>query len=232
MSEVTGAVPDVAGVASERERPLRVVVADDHAAMIAGVRLALQGSGFEVCGQADNAQDAVRLARALRPDVALLDIHMPGNGLSAARVLGDELPETAVVMLTVSRAEADLFEALRVGARGYLLKDMDPVRLPQALRGVIAGEVALPRALTAGLVAEFRRREGAPRRSLLGGRRVRLSEREWATLELLHQGLSTKEIAERFFVTPATVRSHVSALLRKLDVSSRDEAVALLQRSE
>jgi DNA-binding NarL/FixJ family response regulator len=225
-------VPDVTGVAPPEEQPLRVIVADDHAAMRAGVELALQGSGFEVCGQADNAQDAVRLARALRPDVALLDIHMPGNGLSAARLIGDELPETAVVMLTVSRAEADLFEALRVGARGYLLKDMDPVRLPEALCGVLAGEVALPRALTARLVDEFRRREGAPRRSLLGRRKVRLSEREWETLELLHQGLSTKEIAERFFVTPATVRSHVSALLRKLHVKSRDEAVALMQAGD
>ncbi len=220
---------DVSAAVSSAAEPLRVLIADDHGAMRAGVRMALLAGGFEVCAEADNARDAVQQARTQQPDVALLDIHMPGNGLSAARLIGEELPETAVVMLTVSRSESDLFEALRAGARGYLLKDIDPVRLPEALRGVLAGEVALPRTLAAHLVDEFRRREAGPRRRLLGARRVRLSEREWETLELLQQGLSTKEIAERFFVTPATVRSHVSAILRKLEVSSRDEAVELLR---
>jgi DNA-binding NarL/FixJ family response regulator len=225
-------VPDLTGPDPAVGERLRVVVADDHAPMIAGVRMALLDSGFEVCAEADNAHDAVREARAHRPDVVLLDIHMPGNGLSAARTISDELPDTAVVMLTVSQSEADLFEALRAGARGYLLKHIDPVRLPEALRGVLNGEVALPRTMAARLVDEFRRRESGPRRRLLGKRQVRLSEREWETLELLQQGLSTKEIAERFFVTPATVRSHVSALLRKLDVNTRDQAVAMVRGRE
>lgn len=222
---------DVSGASTPAAEPLRVLVADDHAPMIAGVRMALLAGGFEVCAEAGNARDAVQQARAQRPDIALLDIHMQGNGLSAARLISEELPDTAVVMLTVSRAESDLFEALRAGARGYLLKDIDPVRLPEALRGVLAGEAALPRSLAARLMDEFRRRESAPRRRFLGKRRVQLSEREWEVLELLQQGLSTKEIAERFFVTPATVRSHVSALLRKLDVTSREEAVALFRGS-
>jgi DNA-binding NarL/FixJ family response regulator len=224
VHEVTAATSPVA-------EPLRVLIADDHAAMRAGVRMTLIAGGFEVCAEADNARDAVRQARAQRPDIALLDIHMPGNGLSAARLISEELPHTAVVMLTVSRTESDLFEALLAGARGYLIKDIDPVRLPEALRGVLAGEVALPRTLVARLVEEFRRHEAGSRRRLLGGRRVRLSEREWEVLELLQRGLSTREIAERFFVTPATVRSHVSALLRKLEVSSREEAVALFRHS-
>ena len=209
--------------------PLRVLVADDHRAIRAGVRLALEGAGFTVCAEAGNAGDAVALARALRPDIALLDIQMPGNGITAAEAIGAELPDTAVVMLTVSQSETDLFAALRAGARGYLLKDIDPNRLPDALRGVLAGEAALPRTLAARLMREFRRRESAPRRPLLGRRGARLSDREWQTLEYLQQGLTTQEIADRLAVTPATVRSHVSALLKKLDVTSRDQAVALLR---
>ncbi len=208
--------------------PLRVLIADDHPYTRAGVRMALEQDGFVVCAEVDNAPDAVRQATATHPDVALLDIQMPGNGITAAGQITVLLPQVAVVMLTVSQADRDLFAALRAGARGYLLKDIEPSRLPQALRGVLAGEAALPRTLAARLMEEFRVREAQPRRRLLGRRRVQLSDREWETLELLHEGLSTKQIAERLYVTPATVRSHVSALLRKLHVSSRSEAVGLL----
>jgi DNA-binding NarL/FixJ family response regulator len=157
---------------------------------------------------------------------------MPGNGISAAAAITAALPDTAVVMLTVSKADADLFDALKAGARGYLLKDIDPARLSSALRGVLDGEAALPRTLAARLMEEFRRRESRGRVPLLGKRRVQLSEREYETLDMLRQGLSTAEIAQRLFVTPATVRSHVSAILRKLQVTSRDEAVALLSSEE
>ena len=210
------------------ETPLRVLIADDHPYTLAGVRLALEAGGFVVCAEVDNADDAVREATATGPDVALLDIHMPGNGIRAAGQITALLPTVAVVMLTVSQADRDLFDALRAGARGYLLKDIDPSRLPEALRGVLSGEAALPRTLAARLMEEFRAKAAQPRRRLLSKRRVQLSEREWETLELLQQGLSTKQIAERLYVTPATVRSHVSALLRKLHVSSRSEAVRLL----
>ncbi len=208
--------------------PLRVLIADDHPYTRAGVRLALEQDAFVVCAEVDNAPDAVRQATATHPDVALLDIQMPGNGITAAERITALLPQVAVVMLTVSQADRDLFAALRAGARGYLLKDIEPSRLPQALRGVLAGEAALPRTLAARLMAEFRVLQAQPRRRVLGKRRVQLSDREWETLELLHQGLSTKQIAEQLYVTPATVRSHVSALLRKLHVSSRTEAVGLL----
>jgi DNA-binding NarL/FixJ family response regulator len=155
---------------------------------------------------------------------------MPGDGIRAAEVIARELPETAVVMLTVSRTDSDLFDALRVGACGYLLKDIDPARLPLALHGVLEGEAALPRRLVSLLIEEFRERRRR-RRILLGGRRsVELTDREWEVLELMRQGLSTEEIGTRLFISPVTVRTHVSAILRKLQVPNREAAVALLDR--
>ena len=207
---------------------LRAVIADDHPPTRSGIRSALQDGGFVVCAEVGTAPAAITAAKEHRPDVALLDIHMPGNGISAAAAISSAVPETAIVMLTASAADEDLFDALKAGARGYLLKDIDPGRLPAALKGVLDGEAALPRVLAVRLMEEFRRRESRGRVPLLGKRRVELSEREYETLDLLRQGLSTADIAARLFVTPATVRSHVSAILRKLQVGSRDEAVALM----
>jgi DNA-binding NarL/FixJ family response regulator len=202
----------------------RVLIADDHPPTRAGVRLSLEESGsFTVCGEAATAAAAVEAAVALRPDVALLDIQMPGNGVVAARDIAAAAPDVAVVMLTVSRDDTDLFAALRAGARGYLLKDIDPDRLAPALEGVLSGEAALPRGLVARLIDEFRSRDKqAGRRS---GRLAQLTDREWETLDLMRQGLSTAEIAAKLFVSPVTVRTHVSAILRKLQVSSREDAV-------
>lgn len=165
-----------------------------------------------------------------RPDVALLDINMPGNGIVAAGEITSRLPNTAVVMLTVSRDDDDLFAALRAGAAGYLLKDTDPDRLPMALLGVLRGEGALPRTLVARLVEEFRGR-GKRRLTIRGKRNVELTPKEWEVLESLRDGLSTEEIAERLYVSPVTVRSHVSAILKKLKVPDRAAAVELLEDS-
>jgi DNA-binding NarL/FixJ family response regulator len=209
---------------------IRVVIADDHPPTRAGVRAALERGGFVVCAEAPDGASAVEAARRERPDVCLLDIHMPGDGIRAAETIAHELPDTAVVMLTVSRSDSDLFDALRVGACGYLLKDIDPARLPLALYGVLEGEAALPRRLVALLIEEFRERRRR-RRIPLGGRRsVELTDREWEVLELMSEGLSTDEIAARLFISPVTVRTHVSAILRKLHVSTREAAVALLER--
>jgi DNA-binding NarL/FixJ family response regulator len=206
---------------------MRVLIADDHPPTRAGVRLSLESSGrFEVCGEASAAAPAVEAAALLRPDVALLDIHMPGSGINAAREIAVACPEAAVVMLTVSRDDADLFAALRAGARGYLLKDIDPDRLANALEGVMNGEAALPRGLVARLIDEFRDRE--QRRGRREGPLGQLTDREWETLDLMRQGLSTNEIAARLSVTPVTVRTHVSAILRKLQVGTRADAVRLM----
>ena len=203
---------------------VRIVVADDHAPTRLGVRMALEDDDFVVVAEASTAPTAVAAALEHRPDVVLLDVHMPGSGISAARTLSAELPSAAVVMLTVSRDDDDLFEALRAGARGYLLKDIDPDRLGPALRGVLDGEAALPRGLVARLVAEFRGRE----RSTPAAESA-LSSREWQVMDGLGRGLTTKEIAAELFVAPVTVRTHVSAVLKKLGVDSRDAAVRMLR---
>lgn len=208
-------------------QPLRITLADDHPPTRAGVRRALETAGWIVCGEGQDAKSAVALAEEHRPDVALLDIHMPGGGVTAAERISALLPNTAVVMLTVSRNDADLFSALRAGASGYLLKDIDPDRLPMALEGVLRGEAALPRNLVARLMEEFRGR-GRRRMTLPNRQAVALTSREWEVLELMGDGRRTNEIAERLQVSAVTVRTHVSAILRKLHVKDRAEAVKLL----
>jgi DNA-binding NarL/FixJ family response regulator len=207
---------------------VRVLVADDHPALRQSVRTALEQGGFVICGEADTAAAALELALRDRPEVCLLDIHMHGNGIAAAAEITARLPGTAIVMLTVSRNDADLFDSLRAGAAGYLLKDMDPSRLAPALRGVLSGEAALPRALVARVIDEFRERGRRRRLHLLGDRGVELTSREWEILDLLRQGLTTAEIAERLFVSKVTVRRHVSAILRKLRVTDRKAALRLV----
>ena len=212
-------------------RPVRVLIADDHAAARAGVRESVtEDPGFEVCAEAANAQDAIDLALSERPDLCLLDVHMPGEGIRAATEITAALPDCAVVMLTVSRNDSDLFHSLRAGAAGYLLKDTDPGRLPEALRGVMAGEAAVPRALVARLIHEFRDR-GTRRLSTIGGRGVELTSREWQVLDLMAESLTTAKIAEHLFVSPVTVRRHISSIVEKLGVPDRATAVQLFRES-
>ena len=203
----------------------RVVIADDHVPTRLGIRSALEEGGFEVVAEASTAEAAVLRVGELRPDVALLDVRMPGSGLIAARDIAALFPETAVVMLTVSRDDADLFEALRAGARGYLLKDTDPERLPLALQGVLDGEAALPRSLMARLVHEFQQRQDRGGRPT--GPLANLTVREREVLELLREGLNTQQIAERLFVSAGTVRTHVAGVVHKLHVPDRDAAARL-----
>jgi DNA-binding NarL/FixJ family response regulator len=207
---------------------ITVLLADDHAAVRAGIRIALAGEGFNVVAEAADGPEAVTLAMEKKPDIALLDVNMPGSGIKAAEEIVAMLPATTVVMLTVSRNDDDLFAALRAGASGYLLKDTDPSRLPFALRGVLEGEAALPRGLVARLIEEFRTRGKRRRLPLMRQRGVELTEREWEVLEFLHDGLSTAEIAARMSISPVTVRRHVSEILKKLRVTSREEAVRLM----
>ena len=209
--------------------PTRVLLADDHARTRASIRAALEQTGtFVVCAEAADADAAVTAALTERPDVCLLDINMPGSGIAAAGRISSELPETSIVMLTVSRRDADLFDALRAGAQGYLLKDLDESAIGPALEQVMVGEACLPGTLVARLVEEFRDREHR-RVRISTTESARLTGREWDVLELMREGLSTKEMAERLFVSETTVRSHVSALLRKLRVGGRQEIIDLLR---
>lgn len=210
------------------EDRLTVVIADDHAPIRAAIRAALEAEGFDVVGEAANADAAVEMTTAYEPNVCLLDIHMPGSGIAAAARVTTALPRTTVVMLTYSRADEDLFDSLRAGARGYLLKDMDPDRVGAALRGVLDGEAALPRALVARVLDEFR--STSKRRLVFRQRRAaELTNREWETMELLREGLTTEEVAERLFISPATVRVHVSSVVRKLQATDRAQALRILE---
>jgi DNA-binding NarL/FixJ family response regulator len=206
---------------------LSVVIADDHAPIRAAIRGALEAEGFEVVGEAASADTAVALATTHEPNVCLLDIHMPGSGIAAAARITTALPQTTVVMLTYSRADEDLFDSLRAGARGYLLKDMNPDRVGAALRGVLDGEAALPRALVARVLDEFR--STSKRKLVFRQRRsAALTDREWETMALLRDGLTTEEVAERLFISPATVRVHVSSVVKKLQATDRAQALRML----
>jgi DNA-binding NarL/FixJ family response regulator len=201
-----------------------LVLADDHPAIRLGVRMAVTRGGFEVLAEAADRDGAVQAVLRERPDICLLDVYMPGGGIEAATILGQVAPATAVVMLTVSESPIDMLAALRAGAKGYLLKDTSPERLPAALAGVLDGEAAVPRALLGRILPEFRRipeSDAAP--LLVDG--VELSARESEVLRLLRSGLSTIEIGERLSLSPITVRRHISAGVAKLGVSDRDEAL-------
>ena len=210
---------------------ITVLLADDHVAVRAGIRLALAGEGFHVVAEAADGPEAVAAALEAKPDIALLDVNMPGGGIRAAEEIVQSLPDTTVVMLTVSRNDDDLFAALRAGASGYLLKDTDPARLPAALTGVLAGEAALPRALVARVITEFQGR--SRRRAPLMGKRsgVSLTPREWEVLQLLKSGKTTAQTAQVLGMAPVTVRTHVAAVLRKLQVNSREDAFRMLDKN-
>jgi two-component system, NarL family, nitrate/nitrite response regulator NarL len=209
----------------------RVLVADDHAPTREDIRAAVEADPrFTVVAVAGDAAEAVQAAVRERPDVALLDMRMPGSGAAAAWEITARLPGTRAVMLTISRTDEDLFAALRAGASGYLLKDMPFESLGDELAGVLDGRVALPSELVGRLVEEFR--DSSPRRrALVGANDAQLTSREWQVLDYLRQGLATGDIARRLYVSPATVRSHVAAVLRKLRVPDREAAVRLFEDS-
>ena len=211
---------------------LRVLIADDHAPTRAGVRIALENDGFEICAEAATADDAIAAALRERPDVCVVDLGMPGDGMRAVATITAALPGSPVLVLSVSDRADDLFDALAAGASGYLLKDMDPAQLPVAVRAAVAGEGALPRKLTAVLIEEFRHRGGRTRLTTADGRSVDLSRREWQVLELLADDAGTREIARRLFLSPITVRRHVSNILHKLGVEDREAARRLLRGRE
>jgi DNA-binding NarL/FixJ family response regulator len=206
-----------------------VLIADDHPLVREGVRGALTDCGVDVCAEVVDAAGAVLAALRERPDVCLLDIDMPGSGLIAAREISQRLPATAVVMFTVSADPADLLAAIQSGAVGYLLKDSDPQRLAAALHGVVSGETALPRRLM-GRVLDHVRTDARRRHVLLRmPRKVQLSEREFEVLALMHDGLSTREVAFQMSVSPVTVRRHLSSAVSKLGVRDRNAALALVR---
>ena len=208
----------------------RVVIADGHTPTRTGVRLALEDDGFIVTEE-ETATGAVAAALRDQPDLCLLDVDMPDGGIEAAATIRSQLPGTQVVMLGAAAKDADFFGALEAGACGYLLKEMNPEHLGRTLRAALRGEAALPRALTARLIDEFRERRRGP--SFTRRSERDLTGREWEVLDCLCEDLSTRRIAKRLFISETTVRRHVSSILKKLDVPSRQAAAKVAaQRSQ
>ena len=210
--------------------PVRVVIADDHAPTREDVRIALEEDPrFVVVAEAPDAFGAIEAAVREQPELCLLDVHMPGGGARATWEISARLPKAKIVMLTVSSDDTDLFGALQAGAAGYLLKDMDPARLPHALADVLQGRAALPRALVARLIEQYRDR--APRRrAVVGGEEGegRLTSREWQVLDLVRQEMSNSQIARRLDLSPITVRTHVNSIIKKMAVPDREALVRRL----
>jgi DNA-binding NarL/FixJ family response regulator len=218
--------------AVEDIRELRVLLADDHAPTREDLRWALTRGGLSVCAEASDAAHAVQLALETKPDICLLDVRMPGGGVAAAWEIAARLPTTKVVMLSVSDEDADLFSALRAGAVGYLVKDLDLRLLPRALRDVADGRAAIPRALVTRMVKQFHTNEPRFRTTAVStDLGPRLTSREWDVLAALSEGLSTREISRRLQIKPSGVRAHISALVHKLGAADRDEAVALFRKT-
>jgi DNA-binding NarL/FixJ family response regulator len=206
----------------------RVLVADADAPTRAGLRLALAEAGFDVGAEATSADGAVEAALAGAFDIGLLDVELPGDGIEAAHRIAARVPAMRLVLLTRRPTGEELLAAVLAGASGYLGKDISSSRLPQALRGVLAGEVALPRRYTHHVLEALRGRD--VRRALVAARtNAALTEREWEVLQMLAGDASTAEMARGLGISEVTVRRHVSSLLAKLGVSDRASAAMLLR---
>ncbi|WP_158850543.1 response regulator transcription factor [Saccharothrix deserti] len=210
---------------------IRVVLADDQALVRAGFRLLLDTEdGFEVVGEAGDGAEAVRQAHEHRPDVVVMDIRMPGtDGLVATRQICAELPDVKVLVLTTFNVDEYVFEALRSGASGFLLKDTDPVELLHALTVVAEGEALLAPSVTRKLIEEFANRPEHRRPDPKALRELTARERE--ILALVAAGMSNEEIAEHLVISPATSRTHVSRVMTKLGARDRAQLVVLAYES-
>ena len=210
---------------------LRVMLVDDHALVRAAVRQAITAPDVEMVAEAATAEEALVLAAEVRPDVLLVDIDLPGmDGVALVRELAPRLPETRIVMLTVSSTDRHLLDAMRYGARGYLTKDLSPEALLRAVRSAWDGELAMSRRMAARLIdrlGETSRRATGEAHPALGS----LTAREAEVLRLLSDGLTDREIGEALTVSPRTVSTHVGGILHKLGVRNRSEAARRFRES-
>jgi DNA-binding NarL/FixJ family response regulator len=213
-------------------KAIRVVVADAHLPTRTGIRLLLERNGFEICGEAGNADAAIELVAKERPELCLLGSGLPGGVIRAAARITSRVPATDVVVLAAEADEDGVVEALRAGASGYLPADSEPEGLVRALRAVRRGEAAVPRSLLGPLVEQFRVGERPRRLSLPGRAGVELTRRQSEVLDLLRSGFGTTEIADRLGLAPVTVRRHVALVVSKLGAADRAEALRMLEKDE
>jgi DNA-binding NarL/FixJ family response regulator len=210
---------------------VRVLLADDHPLFRNGIASLLATRDYAVVGQAGTGAEAVRLAAELRPDLVLMDIRMPGlNGLAATRLIQASQPETRIVILTVSEDDADLFEAIKSGAAGYLPKSLEAEPFFALLAAVLRGEAGLTPDLAQKILREFARpgAESSPAPAPAGGD---LTPRELEVLAFVGQGATNAEIAGRLVVSENTVKFHMKNILQKLHARNRAEVVAFAHRS-
>ncbi len=207
---------------------MRVLIADDHALFRDGLRSLLEAHGVDVVAEARDGREAVELARIHRPDVVLMDLAMPEmGGLGATRLITAELSEVAVVVLTASEDDADLFEAVKSGAQGFLPKDLEARRLFELLEGVARGEPALTPALARKVLGALAQPSPTPREQTADV----LTEREQEVLELLVKGVtSNRELARMLFVSENTIKYHLRNILDKLHLQNRAQVIAYAVR--
>jgi DNA-binding NarL/FixJ family response regulator len=213
---------------------VRVLLVDDQTLIRQGIRLLLEiEPDIQVVGQAANGSEAIQQVEILHPDVVLMDVRMPGmDGVAATRELGTRFPEVKVIILTTFEDDETVFEGLKAGARGYLLKDISSEEMAEAVRKVAAGEALVQSRLTRKVLAEFSRLASANAGQMVGkagssneALPVPLTERELEVLQALAHGLSNREIAGQLVITEGTVKNHVSSLMEKMGVRDRTQAV-------
>jgi RNA polymerase sigma factor (sigma-70 family) len=230
--------PGRPGAASDRTasamRDIRVLIADDEALIRAGFTVLVDSApGLSVVGEAGNGVQAVRQTRALKPDVVLMDVRMPVmDGLEATKVIldGDQDPPPRILIVTTFDEDEHVFEALRAGASGFVLKDTPPEKLLDAIKIVAAGEALLAPAITRRLIAEFARQPRAATR-LQQDALAQLTDREREVLQHVAAGMSNSEIAAALYLSVATVKTHISRLLDKLDCRDRAQLVVVAYES-
>jgi two-component system NarL family response regulator len=218
----------VAGLEGDPER-VRVLIVDDHALFRRGLQMVLDGEpDIEVVGEAGDGHQALDRAQELMPDVVLMDVRMPRrSGIEATLEIRDALPHVRIIMLTVSDEEADLYEAIKAGAAGYLLKEVSTDEVPEAIRSVMAGHSRISPSMASKLLNEF---ASWSRRTTPGVDVPTLTERELQVLRLVAQGMANKDIARELFISENTVKNHVRNILDKLRLHSRMEAVVYAVR--
>jgi DNA-binding NarL/FixJ family response regulator len=211
--------------------PIRVLIADDHALFRQALRAVLgDEADIELVGEAGDGEEAVRMVVDEAPDVVLMDVRMPKvAGIEAARRIKEQMPATHVVMLTVSDDEEDLFEAIKAGASGYLLKEVDPGEIAGAVRQVQAGHSLLSPAVASKLISEF---ATISRRTDERALRPRLTDRELEVLQQAAEGLTNRQIGRKLHISENTVKNHMRNILEKLHLHSRMEAVVYAVREE
>ena len=206
---------------------VRALLALHDAPIRVGIRLALEDDGIEICAEPVDTRGALTAAVRERPDICLVDEDLPGGAIIAVDAIFQRLPDVKVVVLTASDEPRALLSAIRAGASGFVRKDLDPIRLPATLHGVIAGEAALSRRLTYRLMESLRTRErGRAAPTTPGG--PSMTDRELEVLELMAEGLRTSEIGSALGISDVTVRRHTSSAVAKLGVADRSAAISVL----